>query len=123
MFKFRQGTVYRHGDSGLILINHNPMQGESLIFPFELESKSETALALKHIFEPETAARSLNTEVTPGVISLEQIIDLRNHSAYSECGDLAPQECVKLLAALQKKLSAESTEYNLVNAIIQELSI
>lgn len=122
MFKFRQGTIYRQGDAGLILINHNPMQGESLIFPFSMSENGVNALALKHILTPDSTEATLNVEITPGLITLEQIIDLRNHSNYTECGDLASGECVKLLTALLDKLPAESAEYNLVNAIIKELN-
>ena len=100
-FEMRQGTVYLEKKSGrrFILVNHNPMALLSMRF------WSETAESPFNLAQPE-------------MISIDELIALRQTGDYEELGDLPPDTFKAMVNALISAAQFSEEDLKLLKSLI-----
>ena len=96
--QIRQGTVYRKKEDGseFVLINHNPMQLQSLLL------------------RRNGAAWDCSA---PELIAVDTLIEIRKSSDYEELGDMASGDFKKLVETLLKADSLPEDHRELVEKL------
>jgi hypothetical protein len=97
--QIRQGTVYRKTADGsrFILINHNPMQLQSMRLHENGNAWDVSA---------------------PEIITVDGLIELRRSGEYEETGDISPEEFKQLAEALLAADSLPEDEAGLIRSLI-----
>ena len=100
-FEMRQGTVYLEKNSGrrFILVNHNPMALLSMRF------WSESAEAPFNLAQPE-------------MITIDELIALRQSGDYEELGDLPAETFKAMINALVNAANFSDEDLKLLKSLI-----
>lgn len=101
---FRQGTIYEDKQTGerLLVINHNPMNLQSLIF---------------HSPHPEA---SFNL-AAPEIISIDTLISIRKSGQFKDLGDLPKEAAEKIIEILISKHFLQEQDQECLKNLLKEI--
>ena len=100
-FEMRQGTVYLENSTGrrFILVNHNPM----------------ALLSMRFWSESPEGAFNL---AAPEMISIDDLIALRQSGEYEELGDLPPEVFKSMISSLVAAATLPEEDIKLLKTLI-----